>query len=160
MAGNISQPEIVKIVFASTEKLGTEGITNIRFDVLTDNVSILSLKNVELYASDTTTIKLKVLDKKFTSYSARPEKSELLQNFPNPFNPNTWILFQIKESSDVKIVIYKSTGELVRYLDLGYRSAGIYIGQEKELPLLISSRGGVLAKFPPLKKKQLLYFPL
>jgi hypothetical protein len=131
LASNISQPGIVKIAYASTEKLGAEGIANIRFDVLTDNVSILSLKKVELYASDTTTIKLKVLDKKFTSYAARPEKSELLQNFPNPFNPNTWIPFQLKESCEVKIVIYKSTGELVRYLDLGYKSAGIYIGQDR-----------------------------
>jgi hypothetical protein len=131
MASNISLPGVVKIAFVAEEKLGIEGIANITFDVLANDISILSLKNAELYASDITTIKVKVLDKKFTSYMVRPQKSALLQNFPNPFNPNTWIPFQLKESCDVKIIIYKLTGELVRQLDLGYKPAGIYVGQDR-----------------------------
>lgn len=53
-------------------------------------------------------------------------KSALGQNYPNPFNPETWIPYQLAEPSNVTIRIYKSTGELIRTLDLGYKQAGFY----------------------------------
>lgn len=53
-------------------------------------------------------------------------KNQLLQNFPNPFNPETWIPFKLKESSDTSITIYDVHGRVVRKLDLGYIPAGIY----------------------------------
>ncbi len=53
-------------------------------------------------------------------------KSELGQNYPNPFNPETWIPYQLIEPSDVTIKIYKSTGELIRTINLGYKQAGFY----------------------------------
>ena len=56
----------------------------------------------------------------------RPKLTQLLQNFPNPFNPETWIPYQLSEDSPVSISIYDTTGKLVRALPLGYRSAGFY----------------------------------
>jgi hypothetical protein len=53
-------------------------------------------------------------------------RTELLQNWPNPFNPETWIPFKLKESSDVSITIHDVRGRIVRKLDLGYIPAGIY----------------------------------
>lgn len=58
-------------------------------------------------------------------------KSALLQNFPNPFNPETWIPYQLKEDSPVTIRIYSSAGVLIRELDLGYKTAGLYDGKDK-----------------------------
>jgi hypothetical protein len=55
-----------------------------------------------------------------------PERSELLANYPNPFNPDTWIPYRLSEPSDVKIHIYNTTGQLVRALDLGRQAAGLY----------------------------------
>jgi hypothetical protein len=55
-----------------------------------------------------------------------PSRSELLANFPNPFNPETWIPFKIKEASDTSITIYDARGRMVRRLKLGYIPAGIY----------------------------------
>ena len=52
-------------------------------------------------------------------------------NYPNPFNPETWIPYQLKEDADVAIRIYSTTGQLVRYLDLGHRSAGLYADKNK-----------------------------
>ncbi len=52
--------------------------------------------------------------------------SALGQNYPNPFNPETWIPYQLAEPSNVVIKIYKSTGELIRTIDLGYKQAGFY----------------------------------
>ncbi|MCH8294678.1 T9SS type A sorting domain-containing protein [Candidatus Poribacteria bacterium] len=50
----------------------------------------------------------------------------LKQNFPNPFNPETWIPYQLKESASVAIHIYNADGGLVRTLNLGQRAAGFY----------------------------------
>ena len=55
-----------------------------------------------------------------------PQKTTLLPNYPNPFNPETWIPYQLSESSVVTIEIYSSDGQLVRTLDVGEKAAGIY----------------------------------
>jgi hypothetical protein len=58
--------------------------------------------------------------------SVIPSRSELLANFPNPFNPETWIPFQLHEASDTSITIYDVHGRIVRQLELGYIPAGVY----------------------------------
>jgi hypothetical protein len=55
-----------------------------------------------------------------------PKHSKLMQNWPNPFNPETWIPFQLSKAADVTITIYDMHGRLVRRFDLGYTPAGIY----------------------------------
>lgn len=49
-----------------------------------------------------------------------------MQNFPNPFNPETWIPFKLAKNAEVVIKIYNLKGRLVRTLDLGRLEAGIY----------------------------------
>ena len=56
----------------------------------------------------------------------QPKLTQLLQNFPNPFNPETWIPYQLSEDSPVSISIYDTTGKLIRTFPLGYQSAGFY----------------------------------
>ena len=58
-----------------------------------------------------------------------PEKTALLTNYPNPFNPETWIPYQLSEPAEVTLRIYAVNGTLVRTLHLGHQTAGIY--QEK-----------------------------
>ena len=58
--------------------------------------------------------------------SLTPKQTALLPNYPNPFNPETWIPYQLASPADVSIAIYTSEGKLVRQLDLGYKSVGIY----------------------------------
>ena len=55
-----------------------------------------------------------------------PEKTALFANYPNPFNPETWIPYQLARESDVRIHIYAVNGTLVRTLDLGHQPAGVY----------------------------------
>ena len=55
-----------------------------------------------------------------------PKETLLLANYPNPFNPETWIPYQLSESADVRISIYAADGRLVRVLALGHQGAGIY----------------------------------
>ena len=55
-----------------------------------------------------------------------PEETVLLPNYPNPFNPETWIPYQLSEPADVTLRIYAVNGELVRTLALGHTPAGMY----------------------------------
>ena len=55
-----------------------------------------------------------------------PRISALLPNYPNPFNPETWIPYRLSKPSEVAIHIYDARGSVVRQLDLGYQPAGLY----------------------------------
>ena len=55
-----------------------------------------------------------------------PDETALLRNYPNPFNPETWIPYQLSKASDVTFSIYSVNGTLVRTLSLGYQAAGVY----------------------------------
>ena len=58
--------------------------------------------------------------------SLRPERTVVLANYPNPFNPETWIPYQLASAAEVRLRIYAMNGVLVRTLDLGYQPAGVY----------------------------------
>jgi hypothetical protein len=60
-----------------------------------------------------------------------PSRSELLSNFPNPFNPETWIPFNLAETADAVVTIYDVYGHLVRTIDLGSLHAGLYSTKAK-----------------------------
>ena len=55
-----------------------------------------------------------------------PMETRLLANYPNPFNPETWIPYQLATDTDVQILIYDTRGSIVRRLGLGHQLAGIY----------------------------------
>ena len=58
-------------------------------------------------------------------------ETKLLPNYPNPFNPETWIPYQLSEAADVRIRIYDVAGHLVRELDLGEQPAGDYLSRQR-----------------------------
>lgn len=60
-----------------------------------------------------------------------PTETLLLANYPNPFNPETWIPYQLATDADVTLVIYDMRGNLVQQLDLGHQPAGIYDTQSR-----------------------------
>ncbi len=62
---------------------------------------------------------------------ALPDTTALLSNFPNPFNPETWIPYQLAEPAAVTITIYDVRGRAVRTLVLGNQPAGMYRSRSK-----------------------------
>ena len=62
-----------------------------------------------------------------------PPETALLLNFPNPFNPETWIPYQLAENASVTLTIYDMTGVVVRRLDLGHRMTGFYESRSKAI---------------------------
>jgi len=60
-----------------------------------------------------------------------PSKFALLQNFPNPFNPETWIPYQLARDASVTVHIYNLKGQPIRTIALGQQAAGIYLTKDK-----------------------------
>jgi hypothetical protein len=58
-------------------------------------------------------------------------RSELLPNYPNPFNPETWIPFRLAESAEVTVRVYGVDGGHVRTLSLGALPGGDYVGRDR-----------------------------
>ena len=63
--------------------------------------------------------------------TARPEKTQLLANYPNPFNPETWIPYELATDTDVRLTIYNAQGVVVRVLHLGQQAAGYYTDRQR-----------------------------
>ncbi len=62
-----------------------------------------------------------------------PAETELLANYPNPFNPETWIPYRLAEDAFVALTIYDGAGQVVRTLDVGYQIAAIYENRSKAI---------------------------
>ena len=58
--------------------------------------------------------------------SLTPAETELLANYPNPFNPETWIPYRLAEDAFVTLTIYDQTGQAVRTTDVGHQTAAVY----------------------------------
>ena len=59
-----------------------------------------------------------------------PQKTTLLPNFPNPFNPETWIPYDLAQDTNVDIKIYNLKGETIRELKIGFQNTGTYRTKE------------------------------
>ena len=60
-----------------------------------------------------------------------PKETVLLANYPNPFNPETWIPYHLAHAADVTLTVYDTKGAVVRQLDLGHQSAGYYTARSR-----------------------------
>ena len=127
-------------VFSATRSGASEGngiLTKLRFRVIADGTSddAIALRDVQVVDGTGSFSRLPELKSRFASplrsehvaLSTIPHKTRLLANYPNPFNPETWIPFELADDANVKLQIYDVSGHLVRTLDLGYRPAGRYV---------------------------------
>ena len=62
-----------------------------------------------------------------------PTETELLPNYPNPFNPETWIPYRLAEDAFVTLTIYDGAGQVVRTLDVGHQIAAVYENRSKAI---------------------------
>ena len=65
--------------------------------------------------------------------SLTPKETELLANYPNPFNPETWIPYRLAEDAFVTLTIYDLNGRVVRTLEVGHRIASAYENRSKAI---------------------------
>ena len=88
-----------------------------------DNTALNGVKHILVTAKDevgnfTQLIITSTLNNKYIT--------ELLPNYPNPFNPETWIPYRLGKDAEVTLTIYDARGDVVRQFDLGYQPAGTY----------------------------------
>ena len=62
-----------------------------------------------------------------------PKETELLPNYPNPFNPETWIPYRLAEDAFVTLTIYDQRGRVVRRLNVGHQTASVYENRSKAI---------------------------
>jgi Ca-activated chloride channel family protein len=125
------QQQILNIAFAGGKPIHRDGtILNIDFEISskakTDAKTIpINLSRVRLGEGNIAVIT------KNGSIGILPDHNLLLTNYPNPFNPETWIPYQLAQTSEVTISIYNTRGQLIRTLNLGVKPAGMYVTQDK-----------------------------
>jgi hypothetical protein len=99
-----------------------EGVlARITLDADITDASLVQLRDIRLSDSRGNLIPYRVLSPRVATGAYR---TALLPNFPNPFNPETWIPFSLAAESDVTVRIYDTTGARIRTLVLGKRPAG------------------------------------
>jgi hypothetical protein len=125
---NIERMGEVRFAFATAEpNQGTGTLLMVEFEVLTNNAgktSTLSFDTVNLVNSLTTT-------KIDGSVTVLPEHTRLLANFPNPFNPDTWLPYKLAQDANVAIWIYNQKGQIIRTIDLNQQPAGTYVTKDR-----------------------------
>ena len=102
------------------------------------SISTLTAEDIQIWLSQTQQLNLSstdyqkgiaVLQQLLTAFT--PKETALLPNYPNPFNPETWIPYQLATPADVTVAIYAVDGSVVRTLALGHQSVGIYQGKNR-----------------------------
>ncbi len=97
-------------------------------EVFDTNGELIRTLRHEIYATDTGRA---FAELQLTPDDIMPRHTALLANYPNPFNPETWMPYQLANGTDAAIHIYSPTGNIVRHLDLGFKAAGYYIGRSR-----------------------------
>ena len=97
-----------------------------QIDVIKEQIDLLIATNDRSPAALRTLVYLQQL-----LVTARPEKTQLFANYPNPFNPETWIPYELATDTHVKITIYNTQGVVIRTLQFGHQSAGYYTDRDR-----------------------------
>ena len=92
-------------------------------DTLNPQVGVRPVHHIVVTAADVWSNRVRLPD--LVLYEIPPE-TKLLANYPNPFNPETWIPYRLAKAAEVALNIYDTTGRLVRTIDVGFQPADVY----------------------------------
>ena len=90
-------------------------------------LAIQTIKNLETLTADEELV-FNVL-----APTLQPQETRLLANYPNPFNPETWVPFELAKGGFVQLIIYNASGSIVKQIDCGYMTEGRYLGKNKAI---------------------------
>jgi hypothetical protein len=121
LEANINTPGVIRLATASLNAFDQEVLVTVHFKTLQYDGGTVELREIKFFGLDSFPIDAVII----------PDRNLVGQNFPNPFNPETWIPYQLKDESEVTIQIYDVSGRLVRTINLGHKSPGIYVTREK-----------------------------
>ena len=113
-------------VAAAPTIVGNLKLTAIQIERIEEQIDLLIATNDRSPAAMRTLVYLQQL-----LVTARPEKTQLFANYPNPFNPETWIPYELATDTHVTIAIYNTQGVVIRTLQFGHQSAGYYTDRDR-----------------------------
>ena len=137
--GDVDNDDVLLVTNNLDEEV-EEDLTNARAPVLLDSAA---LRNLSPAALEARLAALRAESDGSLKYSQaiallesvlaelRPDETILLANYPNPFNPETWLPYHLANASDVRITIYDARGSVVRRLGLGHQTAGYYTSRSR-----------------------------
>ena len=132
IAADINSDDVVDI--ADLIKVASElEIATVKSEITYDLRFVPTIADVEKWISDAQQLDLTnpvtqkgILFLTKLLQTLTPIQTALLPNYPNPFNPETWIPYQLAEPADVAIHIYAANGKVIRTLALGHQAVGKY----------------------------------
>ena len=108
--------------------------------ILVDHGAVLNVETVQkwidmAYAADDGSLAFKegITNLEHLLRVILPDKTHLLSNYPNPFNPETWIPYRLAEDAFVTLTIYDTLGRVVRTLNVGHQIAAVYESRSKAI---------------------------
>ena len=102
-------------------------LSAVQIDIIQEQIELLIATNDRSPAAMRVLIYLQQL----LATETRPEKTQLFANYPNPFNPETWIPYELATDTDVRLTIYNTQGVVIRTLQFGHQSAGYYTDRDR-----------------------------
>ena len=140
VTGTITASQSVRVVgtvegYVNDDSIGIASVNeSINAGESTD-VSVSGIWEQDGSTNQTVSIELDVTTITGLAPAAQPMPSEtvLMSNFPNPFNPETWIPYQLAKPSEVTLTIYDMRGVVVRELKLGHQAAGVYSSRSRAI---------------------------
>jgi hypothetical protein len=101
-------------------------LARLRFRVIGEGRSrvAISLRDIQIVNGEG---RLEKLGEIHVSFGTAPRRTRLLASYPNPFNSEVWMPFELADDADVRVEIYDVSGRVVRVLDLGRLPAGYYV---------------------------------
>ena len=117
---NAGPPEVYEISNPNAAAPSTH-IANLTQETIQELIKLAEINNDSSHLYVVAISNLKSLIE-----STIPTETQLLANYPNPFNPETWIPYQLAEATDVTVTIHAINGSLIRRLSLGHQAAGMY----------------------------------
>ena len=133
--GEVDVDDILAVIEAVDAAAGAPALT--QEDIETENLQASDVQRWlrDAKAANADPAGIAALERLLTSLSRRdlpvPKETVLLANYPNPFNPETWIPYQLSETAAVTVTIHASDGKLVRELELGQVPAGVYSDKDR-----------------------------
>ena len=128
LSGDVNRDGLVDIfdLVAVAKHFGEEtAVITAAPTAVPDQINQLKLALVQLESANQT-LGAELLRQWMIVNGHLPTDSRLLPNYPNPFNPETWIPYQLTDSADVSLTIYDVNGQVVRQIELGHQLMGLY----------------------------------
>jgi hypothetical protein len=113
----------------SSRAIRVDDVLKITVQTPTPNIGVQPLRHI---VSTSEVKRSQILLPELIAYEI-PTETKLLANYPNPFNPETWIPFRLAEDAFVSLTIYGIKGQVVRNIEVGHQPAAVYESREKAI---------------------------